>query len=69
MDGHSSESRTRTREQTREVLLKDALDRPGIREVMRVYEDWRHLDRGLDPYRAASREPQRIVTTDHANQR
>ena len=69
MAGRPSESRTSTREQTRAALLKDALDRPGIREIMRVYEDWRHVDRGLDSYRAANREPQRILTTDHANQR
>ena len=50
-------------------LLRKALDHPGIPEVMRVYEDWRQADRGLDSYRAATREPHRILTTDHANQR
>ena len=57
------------REQARATLLEDALKRPGIREVMRVYEDWRHVDRGLEPYRAATHEPQEITTTDHSNHR
>ena len=58
-----------TREQAHAKLLREALKRPGIREVMRVYNDWRQVDRGLDPYRAATRAPHRITTTDHANQR
>ena len=57
------------REKAHAELLQAALDRPGIREVMRVYEDWRQVDRGLDSYRAATRHPHRITTTDHANQR
>ena len=69
MAGRQAESRPSTRERSRAELLKEALERPGIREVMRVYEDWRQVDRGLDSYRAATREPHRITTTDHANQR
>lgn len=60
---------SRTREQAHAALLKEALQRPGIQEIMRVYEDWRRVDHGLDSYRTATREPQRITTTDHANQR
>ena len=69
MAEHSSESRLSTRKQAHTALLENALERPGIREIMRVYEDWRNVDRGLDPYRAATREPHRITTTDHTNQR
>lgn len=69
MAEHSSGSRPSTREQARMALLKDALKRSGIHDIMRVYENWRHVDRGLDPYRSATREPQHITTTDHANQR
>ena len=69
MAGRSSESGQSAREQARTALLENALKRPGIREIMRVYEDWRHVDHGLDAYRASTREPQRITTTDHANQR
>ena len=69
MPGRSSESQTSAREQARRALLEDALKQPGIREIMRVYGDWTHVDRGLDSYRASTREAQRITTTDHANQR
>lgn len=69
MAERQADSPTSTREQAHAELLKEAIARPGIREVMRVYKDWRRVDRGLDSYRAATREPHRITTTDHANRR
>lgn len=63
----ASSPSTRTRNHAK--LLQEALDRPGIRDIMRVYEDWRRVDRGLDSHRAVNRGPQSIKTTDHANQR
>lgn len=69
MAERQADSPLSTREQAHAKLLQEALERPGIRELMRVYEDWRQVDRGLDSYRAATREPRRITTTDHANQR
>ena len=69
MAGRQADSPPSTREQAHAELLQEALGRPGIREIMRVYEDWRQVDHGLDSYRAATREPHRITTTDHANQR
>ena len=36
------------------ALRELAERRPGIREVMRVYEDWKRVDRGMDAYRAAT---------------
>ena len=39
----------------RDTLLEDARKRPGIREVMRVYEDWKRADEAMEPYRAALR--------------
>ena len=68
MAGRQTDSPPSAREQAHAELLQEALERPGIREIMRVYEDWRQVDHGLDSYRAATREPQRITTTDHANQ-
>ena len=68
MAGRQAESRPSTREPSRVKLLKEALERPGIREVMRVYEDWRQADRGLDSYHAATRDPNRTTTTDRANE-
>ena len=38
-----------------DTIRRKALEHPGIREVMRVYEDWKRVDDGLEPYRAASR--------------
>ena len=69
MDERSLEPQLSTREKARTELVEEALNKPGIREIMRVYEDWRHVDRGLDSYRATTREPQHIMTTDHANQK
>lgn len=68
MAGSSPESPS-VREQARAALVEDALKRPGIREVMRVYENWRHADRGLDTYRAATHWPYELPTTDHSNPR
>ena len=69
MAARQADSPPTTRADTHAELLQEALKRPGIRDVMRVYEDWRQADSGLDPHRAATREPHRITTTDHANQR
>ena len=49
------------------AMLEEVLRQPGIREMMMVYEDWRVADSGLDPYRAATKEPMSITTTNHAN--
>ena len=49
------------------AMLKEALARPGVREVMKVYGGWRQADKGLDAYRAASRRGGIVTTTDHAN--
>lgn len=57
------------REQKRKTMLEEALSRPGVREAMKVYEQWQRQDQGLDPYRAATKERSQIITTDHANTR
>lgn len=49
------------------AMLKEALARPGVREVMKVYGDWQQADKGLDAYRAATKRAPMITTTDHAN--
>ena len=38
------------------AMLKEALARPSVREVMEVYGGWRRADRALEAYRAAARE-------------
>lgn len=55
------------RQAAQATMLEEALRQPGIREMMMVYEDWRTADSGLETYRAATKEPMSITTTDHAN--
>lgn len=57
------------REQEHAAMLKEALSRPGIREVMDVYDGWREKDRGLDAYRAATKTPAYTTTTNHTRAR
>ena len=53
------------REQEHAAMLKEALSRPGVREVMDVYSAWWERDRGLDAYRAATKTPARVTRTNH----
>ena len=69
MNRRSDEAQTSERARAHAALIEEALKRPGIPEIMRVYGDWRTADRGLDPYRAATKTPSRTTTTDHANPR
>ena len=52
------------REREHEEMLEAALARPGVREVMDVYRGWQEKDRGLDPYRSATKAPGRVTTTN-----
>ena len=36
------------REQERSALLEEALARPDVREVMKIYAQWQRQDKGLD---------------------
>lgn len=53
------------REQEHAAMLQEALARPGVWDVMKVYEGWREKDRGLDAYRAATKTPASTTTTNH----
>lgn len=55
------------REQEHAELLERALARPGIREVMDVYDNWREKEQGLYAYRAATKKPEHITTTNSTN--
>lgn len=55
------------REDDREAMLKEALSRPGVREVMRIYQNWKQKDCGLNAYRIATKPHQRVIVTDHTN--
>lgn len=56
------------RVQEHEAMLREALSRPGVKEVMEVYKGWLEVDQGLTPYRVATKEPHRITTTNSTNQ-
>ena len=56
-----------TRTEQQEALLQEALARPGILEVMRVYENWKEQDQAQEPYREAMRDHPVIIATDHVN--
>ena len=60
---------TSKREQDHAAMLKEALSRPGVREVMDVYSGWWKKDRGLDAYRAATKTPARTTRTNHTRAR
>lgn len=57
------------REAVHAAMLKEAFRRSGVREAMKVYRDWQRADKGLDSYRAATKQPSITTTTDHANVR
>ncbi len=55
MHNKSKHQRTRSkqkseRQSNQEKMLKKALQQPGMREVMKIYEHWQSANRGLDPY-------------------
>lgn len=48
-------------------MLEAALARPGAREVMKKYSDWQERNQGLDIYRAATGNANRITTTNSSD--
>ncbi len=67
MAKHTTKPKRSDREQDHAAMLKEALARPGVREVMQVYQNYQKADRGLDTYRLATKPPGIVKTTDHAN--
>ena len=57
------------REQEHAEMLKAALSRPGVREVMKVYGNWREADHGLNAYREATKRTEWTATTDSTNKK
>ena len=55
------------RAQEHAALLEEALSRPGVRDVLEVYNSWRDLDQGLESYRLATKAPETITTTNYTN--
>ena len=67
MTDHKPKSARSSHAQEHADMLREALSRPGIREVMEVYENWQKADRAMEPYRLALKQRETIVTTDQAN--
>ena len=67
MATHTTKPKHSDRKQEHATMLKEALARPGIREVMQVYQNYQKADKGLDTYRLATKQPGIVETTDHAN--
>ena len=55
------------REKEHADLLEAALARPGVREVMQVYDNWREQDKALDVHRRATKRAEQITTTNSSN--
>ena len=55
------------RVQQHAALLQEALAQPGVREAMRVHNDWAQREQALVAYREAAREKPVIIATDHTN--
>ena len=51
------------REREHAVMLKEALSRPGIHEVMQVYQAYRKVDRELNSYRSATKRRGKVIAT------
>ena len=65
MAAKSDQQKLYDRERAHEDMLKEALKRPGVREVMEVYESWQMADKGLESYRSATRYVYKVTTTNH----
>ena len=51
------------------AMLKEALARPGVQEVMDVYCNWQEKDHEIDEYRLATEVMEQFTTANYANTR
>ena len=68
MPKHTVKSQGSNREQEYAAMLEEALARPGVREVMQVYQNYQKADKGLNPYRLATKHLGIVITTDRTNE-
>lgn len=68
-DAKEKTKKPSTRAQSHEEMLKEAQSRPGVREMMEVYDHWQKADKGMDDYRAATKKRIIATTTTHTNVR
>lgn len=50
-----------------DAMLKAALARPGVREVMEVFGAWQTADLQLQNYRSAATKPEKTATTNSSS--
>ena len=55
------------REQEHERMLEEALSRPGVAEIMKVYQNWQKQDEVLSRYRASTNHATRVTSTNAVN--
>ena len=57
----------RTRAEAYNEMLQEALSRPGVREVMEVYQNWRKADQALSAYRQVIKRQGQVTTSNRTN--
>ena len=50
-----------------DAMLREAMSRPGVREVMAVYQNWKRADVLLDNHRRMNEKPTKVVVSDNAD--
>ena len=45
-------------------ILRRALERPGVKEMMTVYQQWEHLRKAVQPYRQTAVNRHVVATAD-----
>ena len=55
------------RQRELDTMLKEAMTRPGVRDMMKVYHGWVNVSRVYQSYLQATTPHGRVTTTDHSN--
>jgi len=54
------------RQRELDAMLKEALARPGVKEMMKVYHNWVNVSRVYESCLQATTPRGRVTTTDHS---
>ena len=69
MTTQSKKQEQSERERAHAEILEEALKQPGVRESMEVFESWRRADKGLAPYRLATKRAYKTWVSNHTRPR
>ena len=50
-----------------DTMLEEALARPGVKEVMKVYHNWQTVSPIHESYLQITTPHEKVTTTDHSN--